>query len=147
MKRVALMFLLLSGLVIVSSCSKNDPPIEELNVTVNGVDITFNTIIVDRQTSSERYFSAIINSNTSRIITFSSNINELGDNSVQNFTYTVRGKIFRQIQNTDELIVEVSTNTNARFTMEFSGTLSAFDPETESFETINLTDGSMDIVY
>ncbi|WP_299364282.1 hypothetical protein [Winogradskyella sp.] len=148
MNRVLFSLFLLSGLLLSSSCSDNDVPPERLDVTVNGQKMIFNSIIVDRQGSTnERSFTAVINSNTSRIITFNANINDEGANVVKNFAYTIRGKIFKQAQDSDNLIVDIAINTNARFAMDFSGILSSYDPETDSYSSIQLTDGSMDVEY
>ncbi|MEO1033109.1 MAG: hypothetical protein AAFX55_17025 [Bacteroidota bacterium] len=148
MKKVLFLLFLLSGLVLVSSCSKEENLAEELEVTINGQELTFNTIIVDRQGSiDERYYSAVINSNTSRIITFYANVGDDGENAVQNFTYTIRGRIYKQMQSSDMFIGDVRINNNARFAMDFSGTLSSYDAETDSYDSIVLSDGRMDVEY
>ena len=148
MKKVFVSLFLLSGLFLVTSCSKSDAFIERLEVTVNGQEMIFNSIIVDRQGSAtERYYTAVINNDTSRIITFYANVGEDGANSVQNFAYTIRGKIFRQVQSSDIFNSDITINNNARFAMNFSGTLSSYNLETESYDSIELTNGSMDVEY
>lgn len=145
MKKILQLFLILFVSLSVIGCSKDDPIPERLEVTINNQDFVFNSIFVDRQGSNNnRYFTAVINNNTSRVINFYANVE---DDSVANFTYTIRGKVYKQLQEDDFFNVDISINTNAQFKMTFSGVLSSFNAVTESYETIELTDGFMDVEY
>lgn len=146
MKRILYLALIFLGSFLVTDCSKDDPIPERLEVTINNQELVFNNIFVDRQGSNNsRYFTAVSNNSTGRIINFYANVGDEG--SVQNFTYTIRGKVYKQLQDSDFLNTNISLNTNAQFTMTFSGVLSSFNTVTESYETIELTNGFMDVEY
>ncbi|APY09364.1 hypothetical protein BWZ20_14085 [Winogradskyella sp. J14-2] len=147
MNKVLYFFFKISLVAVLVCCSKSDPIPERLEVTINNEELIFNSIIVDRQaTTNYRHFTAIINSNTNKIISFQ--VMSIEDSaSLQNFSYTTRGKIYKVQQDSDYFNATINVNTNARFAMSFSGVLSTFNAQTNTYDAIQLDNGKMDVEY
>jgi hypothetical protein len=150
MKKIIFKFIILVSLTVQTACSSDDSnaPIQKLEITINEETLVFNSVVVDRLGSNEeRFFIATINNSTNNIISFLADVGEEGFDIVKSFTYSTNGRLYKLSQSSDNFIDSVTINNNARFTMSFSGRLSTYNIESEMYESIDITNGKLDVEY
>lgn len=159
MKKFFLNLFILTGLVLTTACSGDDDggngggADDELVVTIDGQTLTFNNVIVDvdtftddGETFTELDVTAIIGTDTTRVIEFGLEVGDTGAGTLFYFDYIADGQVYYNgFEGSFNSVVSV--NDGERLTMTFSGTLEGFDSETSENVTISLENGSIDVEY
>ncbi|HEX9981067.1 MAG TPA: hypothetical protein VGB50_10945 [Flavobacterium sp.] len=147
MKKILLLpvFFLLG---IFASCSSDEDsdPKSVLTARINGTEYTFNTIHVDQvHYPAEGYtdleVTASIDNNPIRTITFIVAENSLGTHVTWYFTYFLHQSPYQKVE--EAFNIDVTENSGARLKGTFSGEVH----DTESGETLTITDGTFNITY
>ncbi|MFD2824046.1 hypothetical protein ACFS5M_10210 [Lacinutrix iliipiscaria] len=163
MKKIGLSLLVIFALVF-TSCSSDDDGSgggsqnEELKMTVNGAEKTFNTVIVNDQNNStgDGYIqvTATIGTQTNEIISFYANQGASGSTAIDTFTYMVDGVEYSAGSTGGSGIPNnyinslVSTNDGSTFTATFSGVfLGPYDVSTDTYETLEFSNGRIHVTY
>ncbi len=147
-------FLFVAALTLsLTSCSSDDNSggnggggNSELKVTIDGVQKTFNTVVVNRQVQdgwTELTVTATIDNNPAEIITFNVDEGEVGSDVIWNFDYTKNGEHHWATN----FSAVVQTNANKKLKGTFMASVySTYDEEGQPI-MVNLTNGSFDISY
>ncbi|GAB5564554.1 MAG: hypothetical protein Wins2KO_16170 [Winogradskyella sp.] len=119
-----------------------------LTVTIDGQQITFNSLIVETYSYDgfeEHSITATINNGTDRIITFYVYGGDLGADGLEDFDYTFNGFDYYQYgcQNTFDFTSIVTVNNGSRIEANFSGTLCGWDNATQQEVQVVLTNGTL----
>jgi hypothetical protein len=160
------LFLFLSLAVLsvgLNSCSKDDSPESSstsstpssVQVTINGVAKTFNTVVVNQETHTqggetitELTVSASINNSADEVITFMVYKGDVGSDAIYSFDYRKNGKIYNSY-NSGSLSFStiIQTNSNNKIVGTFSGGLSYWNNDTQEYEMANTGSGAFNITY
>lgn len=147
------LFLFIAMLAIgFSSCSSDDGnKRSELKVTIDGVQKTFNTIVVNKENGSyegetwvEIGITATINNDPTEMIMFGVDEGELGGLAVWGFEYEKNGVDYDDDDDNVSSVVEINSNGMLKGT--FAGTISGNDDEGNPVE-VHFTDGSFKIFH
>jgi hypothetical protein len=162
------LFVAIATLAVFSSCSSDDDKKEdqpnatsELKVTINGAQKTFNTIQVSFETAYNPndmlVVTASINNNPLVIISFIvQNNGAVGANALfpYQFSYTLNGLSYSDYNpnsggNPSSLssIVQTNNSTTKKLSGTFSGTVYYWNNNTQTSQSLNLTNGSFNISY
>ncbi|RED42994.1 hypothetical protein DFQ10_107182 [Winogradskyella eximia] len=155
MKKTFFNLCVVVGLILSTSCNKDDDGSDnngasnELTVTIEGQVVTFDTVIVERDTfifDGEQFtilnVTATVGTDASRTINFETEVGDLGTFSLYAFEYLINGEYFYDSGAFNSV---VSVNNGSRLTATFTGTLTAFTAEGE--ESIMLENGIIDVNY
>ena len=129
----------------------NGQRIETLIVTIDGQNISFNSIIVNRTALSddgsftEIDFTATIDGSTERIITFYSFVGDTGADGMYNFQYRENGIDY--YENFNDFTSVITVNNGSRFEANFSGVLTGYDEEAQEEVTVNIGAGTIIVTY
>lgn len=147
-------FLFVAALTLsLTSCSSDDNSggnggggNSELKVTIDGVQKTFNTVVVNKHVEdgwTELAVTATIDNDSSEIITFRVDEGEVGADAIWDFRYTKNGDYHWATS----FSAVVQTNTNKKIKGTFMASVySTYDEEGQPI-MVNLTNGSFDISY
>lgn len=166
MKRL---FLFVTALTLsLTSCSSDDDKggnenengnVEnsELRVTIDGVQKTFNTIVVNEEHYEEEHWAsdleitATIDNNPSEMIILSLEEGSLGASAIWGFWYTKSGTTYSNGYSSSEestsISSVISTNSNKKIKGTFEAVLASGFDENGNLIKVVLTDGSFDISY
>ncbi len=136
------------------SCSKDDdnntqdPGVNqrELAVTIDGQQLNFNSIIVDRynyEGDIELDITATIGGATERIFTFYTFVGDTGANAIYNFSYTRNGVYYGAFSSGTNFVSVTNVNNGSRLEVNFSGTLSGYDEVAQEEVFITLENGTI----
>ncbi|WP_452220462.1 hypothetical protein [Lacinutrix salivirga] len=158
MKNLAFSLLAVFALVF-TSCSSDDDngggssQVSELKATINGTALTFNTVVVDKETyteGTETYteldVTATIGTDTSKIFSFYLEVGDLGADALDYLYYVDNGVQYSSF-NSQNFNSVVSVNDGSNFAMTFSGTLTGYDDNTGETITITIENGSITAAY
>lgn len=158
MKKLFL-FLTLSSLSIsLNSCSGDDsndsvnPANSTLSMKVNGTVKTYNTVAVsqDDQGNGDVYLTVTASQagSPNDLVNFSTYVGETGIYAIYQFEVIYNGQAFNAgFGGNGNLNNNVIVNSNNRLQGTFSGTITRYNNQTQQEETINVTEGSYNIVY
>lgn len=153
MKKLLLLFLSVAAL----SCSKDDDngsstPGGSIVATINGVQKTFNSVVVNSETFpaqgtepayTELTVTGQIGNATTDVLTFYLDKGEVGSDAIYHFEYVQNGLVYES-----NLTSVVQTNNDSKqLKGNFSGTLSHWDNDLQEYTTMPVTNGSFDIQY
>lgn len=156
-----LLFVAVATLGLTTSCSSDDDGggnggSSELKVTIDGVQKTFNTIVVDKETFTdvggdswiELTVTATINNDPSEMITFYVDEGDTGAYAIWSFDYTKNGVNYSTWQGGSTFSSVVQTNSNGKLKGTFTGSLLGdWSNENQEYTTIQTTNGSFNISY
>jgi len=148
--------LILFALVLLVSCSKDDggnnvaPPVEELTVIVEGVEKTFNSIVLSTNTFTNandevvtyKTVTATIDGNTAEIIHFQLGNESTGANVLWSFEYTLNGDVYNDT-NSSAITSVVSVNNETTLTATFSGYVEKWNNNTMMHDSVSFLNGSV----
>ena len=124
-----LKYLLVSifSIIILYSCSSDSDKsdINFIKAKINGVDMKFNIISVDREDYTEYkdiIISATMESDPSKSIIIASQFGITGESEIWRCTHYSNGSYF-EIQNVDTFISNISKNSTGNYEATFSGNL------------------------
>ena len=148
MKKILTLVTILSLFTI--SCSKDDDSTPTsttkfVQMTIDGVEKNFNTVIVDRDTYNagttdeytELVVTATIGTSTNEMVVFRLDELDLGSDAIYSFTYN-NGSM--QYYN-DGVNTNVTTNSGNKITGNFSGNI------TSGSDTKTISNGSFEVNY
>ena len=155
MKKISLTLVTIFALILTTSCSSDDDGgqqnqgTSELKVTIDGAARTFNSIVASHSTEGGDVtdITATINNSTADVISFYAY--GTGANQMQNFQYQKDGVLYSSFNNSGSanFVSVVSENTSSRFVATFSGALETYNNDTQEYETITLSGGSITANY
>lgn len=127
----------------------------ELKVTIDGVQKTFNTIVVNEvhyeDWASDLEITATIDNNPSEMIIFSLEEGSLGASAIWGFRYTKSGTTYDYGYSNHEESTSISsvinTNSNKKIKGNFEAVLASGFDENGNLIKVILTNGSFDISY
>jgi hypothetical protein len=137
-------------ILIFPSCSSDDsePTPDVVTARIDGVDYTFNTVNVDKETYTENditytdvIVTASIDSNPDNRISFIVEQGVLGLDASWYFAYFLNETAHPKI---DGFQTSVTQNTHNRLVGTFAGQVQA---DVEPFEIIDIENGTFDITY
>ena len=149
MKRL-LTLLIIAGTVL-TSCSKDDDnpkPKSQVKATIEGVEITFNTVNVElyhypQEGYTDVEVTASVNNDPTRLITFIVKRNVVGPHASWYFSYFENATAFPKVEGEFSTVVNENTQTTLKGT--FSGTVRSVGNPVEENRT--LANGTFDITY
>jgi len=137
------------------SCSKDDggnnvvPPAEELTVIIEGVEKTFNSIVLSTNTYANsgnpvdyKAVTATIDGNTSEIIYFELGDTSTGANVIWTFEYTINGDVYSD-DNSEGITSVVSVNNETTVSATFSGFVEKWNNTTMSHDSVSFLNGAV----
>ena len=162
MKKLFLFLSLATLSVGLNSCSKDDSSDSNNNATpssvqvkIDGVTKTFNTIVVNQdtyteggQTYTDLRVSASINNSTTEIITFELGKGDVGTNVIYSFEYVKNGKTYNSYNSSSQAFASITqANSNNKITGTFSGGLSFWNNDTQAYESVTTSEGTFNVSY
>jgi len=155
MKKIFFNLCVVVGLIVSTACNKDDDggndngASNELTVTIDDQLVTFDTVIVERDTfifDGEQFtilnVTVTVETDASRTINFETEVGDLGTFSLYAFEYLIDGEYFYDSGAFNSVL---SVNNGSRLTATFAGTLTAYTAEGE--ESIMLENGIIDVNY
>lgn len=122
----------------------------ELKVTIDGVQKTFNTVVVNKHVEdgwTELAVTATIDNDSSEIITFRVDEGEVGAYTIWSFEYSKDATSFSTNGGDITFSSVVQTNSNGKLKGTFTGSLSSWSNQNQEYTYITTTNGSFDISY
>ncbi len=155
-------FLFVAALTLsLTSCSSDDNSggnggngNSVLKVTINGVQKTFNSVVVNKNTETydgetwvELRVTATINNDPSEMITFYVDEGDVGAYTIWSFEYSKDATSFSTNGGDITFSSVVQTNSNGKLKGTFTGSLSSWSNQNQEYTYITTTNGSFDISY
>ncbi|WP_323787970.1 hypothetical protein [Psychroserpens sp.] len=158
MKKFFLSVFVLAVTLTTLSCNKDDDNNgdngggnqAQLIVTIDGQELTFDSIIVDRYDytddggGTELDITATIGGGTGRIITFYTYVGDTGANAIYNFGYTLNGVYYSGFNN---FVSVTNVNNGSRLEVNFSGTLGGYDEVNQEEIFVTLENGTIAVDF
>jgi hypothetical protein len=153
MKKIFLNLFVLTALVFTTACSSDDDAsgndddtTNKLIVSIDGVSMTFDTIVVDQVTSTDIDVIATMSNDATKEFYFASGVGATGSNAIFLVTYE-NGSVEYYSDNQNPVTHNVTVNNGSNLEFTFSGTLIRFNQNTSQQETIVLENGSLNVEY
>ena len=159
MKKLFLNLFVLTGFLILASCSGDDDGGgnnggETATITIDGEAKTFNTV-VEQEANNVRTISFSDSSDPTTVLTFVLAADVTGTSAIDQLAYFANNNTFTYDgtiavseggnQNPQELSASVQVNTESSFKAVVSGVLSRAN--NGNFETVTITNGNFDVTY
>ncbi|HLA57099.1 MAG TPA: hypothetical protein VK623_13420 [Flavobacterium sp.] len=148
MKKIFLLMLFASGLMVSCSSDDNSPKISTAKATIDGVEYTFNTFSVTQEqftdethTYTDVTITASIDSNPDKIFTIIVEKGMTGPSASYYFAYFLDGTAFPK---TPSFATDVTTSKNNRVAGSFFGDVMADDG---SGDVVTFSNGTFDIYF
>jgi len=146
MKKILFLFLSVTFIMTVSSCSKDDDKADVNFITAkfNGVEERFTIIsvsLVDYDTYTDVVVRARPNNEPAKIVTIGSEFGITGLNKIWGFYYETLDEYYESTNG--DFISNITKNSNGNYAATFSGSII----EENTGSVIMITDGSFNIIY